>query len=460
LEIPIWFAGISYKTKQLFLSSGAMMSSPKVSVIIPTYGGADFLGEAIQSVLDQTFQDFELIVVNNASPDDSDSVIQRFNDPRLRYIKHEKNRGVGHARKNGIHQSRGEIIANLDQDDLFHPDKLRLHVEYFDAHPEVGCTYNSRYELYPSSGAIREILRPSGDLTLADFVLGYPIAPSVWVQRREWATLDEIWDERTFFRGREIVICGRLYMAGCKFALIDRVLNYRRYHKQRIMSDIAGKCAAEQKCQQIIFDDPRCTPDVLSLKDVASANIYAMWAYVAYLQDEVELGRELLSNAVRLKPSFLEGTPPALVNELVIDSIDDEGSGHEAVLAKMFEKFLTNHGISPIKFKEVRSQADLDDWTDYPAIVKPVDNQGQRGVFLASKPEQARAGIDSSLQYSRSKTLIIEEFLNGPEVSANTYISNGQTVFNEISDRLVVEGYAGGFPADIFTLLKPVRLTC
>ena len=108
--------------------------------------------------------------------------------------------------------------------------------------------------------------------------------------------------------------------------------------------------------------------------------------------------------------------------------------------------FLAAHGISPIKFKEVRSKADLDDWIHYPAIVKPVDNQGQRGVFLASNAEEAYAGIDGSLQHSRSKTLIIEEFLDGPEVSANTFISNGQTVFNEISDRLVVEGYAGGIP--------------
>lgn len=108
--------------------------------------------------------------------------------------------------------------------------------------------------------------------------------------------------------------------------------------------------------------------------------------------------------------------------------------------------FLTDHHISPIKFKEIRSQVDLDDWTYYPAIIKPVDNQGQRGVFLANDAEQARAGIDHSLQHSRSKTLIIEEFLNGSEVSANTFISNGQTVFNEISDRLVVDGYAGGLP--------------
>jgi len=108
--------------------------------------------------------------------------------------------------------------------------------------------------------------------------------------------------------------------------------------------------------------------------------------------------------------------------------------------------FLNTHDISPIKFKEIHSQADLDGWAHYPAIIKPVDNQGQRGVFLAQNIEEARAGIDSSLQHSRSKTLIIEEFLNGSEVSANTFIANGRTVFNEISDRLVVEGYAGGIP--------------
>ena len=108
--------------------------------------------------------------------------------------------------------------------------------------------------------------------------------------------------------------------------------------------------------------------------------------------------------------------------------------------------FLAEHNISPVKFKAVRGQNDLDDWTHFPAIVKPVDNQGQRGVFLANDMEAARAGLEKSLTQSRSKTLIIEEFLDGPEVSANTFISNGQTIFNEISDRLVVEGYAGGIP--------------
>jgi phosphoribosylamine-glycine ligase len=108
--------------------------------------------------------------------------------------------------------------------------------------------------------------------------------------------------------------------------------------------------------------------------------------------------------------------------------------------------FLTVRGISPIRHRKLCGQNDLDDWTCFPAIIKPVDNQGQRGVFLVNSMDEARARIEDSLRFSRSKTLIIEEFLEGPEVSVNAFVVNGKTVFNEVSDRLLVEGYAGGIP--------------
>lgn len=123
--------------------------------------------------------------------------------------------------------------------------------------------------------------------------------------------------------------------------------------------------------------------------------------------------------------------------------------------------FLNEHAISPIRHKKVCEQGDLDAWRIFPAIVKPVDNQGQRGVFLAASLEEARAGLENSLQFSRSKTLIIEEFLEGPEVSVNTFVVNGETVFNEVSDRLVVEGYAGGIPrGHIYTSVHCPEVTC
>lgn len=109
-------------------------------------------------------------------------------------------------------------------------------------------------------------------------------------------------------------------------------------------------------------------------------------------------------------------------------------------------RFLAVHDISPIRHRKVCGPDDLEGWEHFPSIVKPVDNQGQRGVFLANCMEEAKAGIENSLRFSRSRVLIIEEFLEGPEVSVNTFVVNGETVFSEVSDRLVVEGYAGGIP--------------
>src|SRR5512147_987985 len=100
------------------------MDGPKVSVVIPTYNGKDHLGDAIQSVLDQTYPNVEIIVVDDVSPEDITPVIASFNDARLRYIRHEKNQGAVAARKTGVRESTGDIIAFLDQDDLFHKQKL------------------------------------------------------------------------------------------------------------------------------------------------------------------------------------------------------------------------------------------------------------------------------------------------------------------------------------------------
>lgn len=112
----------------------------------------------------------------------------------------------------------------------------------------------------------------------------------------------------------------------------------------------------------------------------------------------------------------------------------------------LLRTFLTERRISPIRFKKISTQADLDDWDCFPAIIKPVDSQGQRGVYLVQNLSEARAGIESSMSFSRSKALIVEEYLDGSEISVNTFIVNGETVFSEISDRLVLDGFAGGIP--------------
>lgn len=99
-----------------------------VSVIIPTYNRAELLKRSIQSVLEQTYSDLELIIVDDGSTDDTEKVVSALNDSRIRYIK-QKNQGACVARNLGIDNARGEYIAFQDSDDVWHRNKLEVQLE-------------------------------------------------------------------------------------------------------------------------------------------------------------------------------------------------------------------------------------------------------------------------------------------------------------------------------------------
>jgi glycosyltransferase involved in cell wall biosynthesis len=119
-------------------------SRPTVSVVIPSYNRAHLIGRAIQSVLHQTFESFEIIVVDDASCDDTRGVVQKIDDNRVRYIRHEVNEGVSAARNTAIKAARGQFIGFLDSDDEWLPIKLQRQVAKFNDTPEnTGLVYGS-----------------------------------------------------------------------------------------------------------------------------------------------------------------------------------------------------------------------------------------------------------------------------------------------------------------------------
>lgn len=120
-----------------------MKKNPTVSVIIPTHNRANLIGKAIDSVLDQTCQDFEIIVIDDGSTDNTAEIVKGFDDFKIHYISHELNRGTSAARNTGIKASRGEYIALLDSDDEWLPEKLDRQVEVLQDEPsEVGVVYS------------------------------------------------------------------------------------------------------------------------------------------------------------------------------------------------------------------------------------------------------------------------------------------------------------------------------
>jgi glycosyltransferase involved in cell wall biosynthesis len=120
------------------------MPHPKVSVIMPTYNRAKRLKEAIESVLNQTLRDFELIIINDGSTDNTREVISKFKDKRIVYLE-KKNGGPSSARNSGLLRAEGRYISYLDDDDIYYPCHLKILSRYLDINPDIGLIYGSAH---------------------------------------------------------------------------------------------------------------------------------------------------------------------------------------------------------------------------------------------------------------------------------------------------------------------------
>lgn len=122
MNSPILLMPLDLKQEESLISGYNFI--PKVSVIIATYNRLEYLSDALSSVLLQSFKDFEVIVSDDASSVDVKGLVDRFNDPRIRYYRHEENLGAGANKAFAFSQARGELIASLDDDDSWEPDYL------------------------------------------------------------------------------------------------------------------------------------------------------------------------------------------------------------------------------------------------------------------------------------------------------------------------------------------------
>jgi glycosyltransferase involved in cell wall biosynthesis len=403
------------------------MSAPKFSVIIPTYNCADTLGEAIKSVLNQKFHDFEIVVINDASTDHTTEVVNGFDDDRIKTVIHGKNRGSSASRNTGVQISTGEYIALLDADDVFHPDKLLAHMELLDNHPQVGVTYNSHFDITQSIENIRGIWQAPSRVDLKDFVLGYPFAPSDSVLRREWLFRIGLFDENNTFYGDDLNINCRLALAGCQFASVDRVLNYRRHQPGRKRKDLdLGLRNVLQNLDQI-FNDSRCPIDVCNLRDLAYANNYLDWAYLTLAQRETKLGQQYLREAIRLNPNILTGEPCELVEYMIANVINDDQGNLADYLKRIFVQL-------PIELTQISERYQWALARGY--MIKGIRDiiwgrslEGSANITLAS---ELGASLDNNILQSLTSQLIIYNKEFGT--------SQTETVIRNITPYLIILG--------------------
>lgn len=111
---------------------------PKTSVIMPAYNAEKYIGEAIESILNQTYKDFEFIIINDGSTDKTKDIILSYSDDRIVYFENKKNSGIVFSLNKGLEKSTGEYIVRMDADDISVPTRIKKQVEYMDANKDVG----------------------------------------------------------------------------------------------------------------------------------------------------------------------------------------------------------------------------------------------------------------------------------------------------------------------------------
>lgn len=152
--------------------------TPLVSVIIPTYNRAHLISQSIESVLNQTFKDYEIIVVNDGSTDNTKELLSTRYGEKILYIGKKKNKGLSAARNTGIEASRGKYIAILDDDDEWLPHKLEMQIDLMHKNQSLGLVYCGYYEVNRYSEVIREIKATRRGYVFSNLLCGNCIVPA------------------------------------------------------------------------------------------------------------------------------------------------------------------------------------------------------------------------------------------------------------------------------------------
>lgn len=199
----------------------------QVSVVMPTYNRQAYLAEAIDSVLNQTFKDFELIVVDDGSTDDTRLLMQYFTekDKRVKYLLNQTNSGISFSRNRGIKEAQGELIAVMDSDDIMSPDRLKKSLK---ALKDNDCVYTS-YLQADENGRVNGLVEPEAPSKLnMKQILQTQMVPHVTMLGKK-----ELFVYKDEYRSNDdLYLVARMFSLGVKFKKIREPLMIVRYHQQ------------------------------------------------------------------------------------------------------------------------------------------------------------------------------------------------------------------------------------
>jgi len=230
-----------------------LSATPKVTVLMSVYNGEKFLREAVDSILQQTFHDFEFLIIDDASTDSTANILQRYEDPRIILIRNPENLGLTKSLNKGLKRAMGDFIARMDADDVSLVQRLEKQVLFMDAHPDIGVcgtwmemTGDSTNSVLSSATKHEEII--------TGFLFGNTIFhPTVIIRKETIFNLGEFYDEQ-YQQAQDMEYWVRLSNREVKFANISEVLLKYRLHDTnvgKIFVDNQGKNADSVMYMQV-----------------------------------------------------------------------------------------------------------------------------------------------------------------------------------------------------------------
>ena len=169
---------------------------PRVSVLMSVHNGMPWLGEAVESVLAQTWRDFELVIVDDGSTDGTADFLARLTDPRVHLLTQAR-AGLTASLNRAVRESTGRLVGRMDADDMARPERLARQVEFLNAHPEVGLLGSGCREVTVSGAVVRTLRPPLDDAALrARLIRVNPFIHSSVVIRRDVLDRVGLYDER------------------------------------------------------------------------------------------------------------------------------------------------------------------------------------------------------------------------------------------------------------------------
>lgn len=264
-----------------------------ISIILPTYNRANYLAQAVQTVLEQTYPHWELWVIDDGSVDDTAKIMATFSDQRIHYL-YQPNQGRSAARNLGLSLAQGEQIAFLDDDDWYFPHKLEKQVLFLEQHPQLGLV-----------GAGTEMVGADGQqlgnwltwqdqprLGLPDCLYACPLPISTVLIRRQWLNQLDHWFDPQLAVAEDTDFFLRLMLAGCQMAWMPELVSVYRQHPQNSQQDGQRYSRSYQQLLQKFFTQPQLSRELKLLEPKVRAYYYLIGGCLFWLQGKKGLAQE------------------------------------------------------------------------------------------------------------------------------------------------------------------------